>query len=134
MNEFKIESNIPLPANPDPEATEFDVEDEPTSNQTTDRWVPYKPNQPKCANDKHWPMVGKCEKCGDIFPCPSGNCGHLDCADPSESDLDCEGNGTAVPEWLRPRPNVIETETPVACSDSPIKMPEGGFKQDFTIS
>lgn len=32
----------------------------------------------RCANDKHKPMVGECEKCGDVFPCPRA-CEHLDC-------------------------------------------------------
>jgi len=67
-------------------------------------WQPYKPNKKKCRPDQHWPTKGRCTKCGDIFPCPSGNCGHFDCADPSIVGLDCPGNGTALPEWL----NVIE--------------------------
>lgn len=129
MNQFKIESNIPLPANSDPEDQDFEVDDSPTE-ETPSRWVPYKPNQPKCANNKHWPMIGKCEKCGDIFPCPSGNCGHLDCADPSLSDLDCEGNGTAIPEWF----NVIEPQDPLARAEFRLEVQEDEFKQDPTIS
>jgi hypothetical protein len=63
-------------------------------------WVPFKPNKRKCRPEDHWPRTGCCEKCGDIFPCPSGNCGHVDCADPSLIGFNCKGNGTALPEFL----------------------------------
>lgn len=80
--DYKLDSNIPIP-----ERTEFDVEDI-LPEEAPSRWVPYKPHQRKCANDKHRPEIGKCDLCGDIFPCPSGICGHVDC-------------GSDVPDWVR---------------------------------
>lgn len=82
MPNFTVDAGIPLPELDDPEP----IEDS--------RWVPFKPHKTKCRNDAHVPQVGRCIKCGDIFPCPSGNCGHIDCAE--------AGNGTDLPEWLKP--------------------------------
>jgi hypothetical protein len=98
--EYKIETGIPIP-----EPVEGDDFDDPspvdeTPPEENSRWVPYKPNARKCANNRHRPEAGKCELCGDIFPCPSGNCGHADCAYPSLVGLDCPGNGTELPEWM----------------------------------
>lgn len=104
MSDFKIESNIPIPES---EPDELEIEDLPPPEEDS-RWVPFKPNQRKCANNKHTPMIGRCTKCGDIFPCPSGKCGHADCKDPSLSGLDCPGNGTDLPEWI------TEAREPVA--------------------
>lgn len=100
MSGFKIDDNIPLPA-AEPEEVLPEQEDQEAS-----RWVPFKPNQPKCPGNTCNPQVGRCFKCGDIFPCPSGNCGHFDCADPSLVSLDCPGNGTETPEdfYILPGP------------------------------
>jgi len=109
---FKIEDSIPIPE---------DTVEEPS------RWSPYKPNQSKCEADKHYPMIGKCTKCGDIFPCPSGNCGHFDCADPSLIGLDCPGNGTETPEFF----DVIESESPMARAEcGAIEMSEEGSGEE----
>ena len=89
---FKIEDHIPIPKQE--ELDEPEVVEEPS------RWTPFKPHKGKCQNDKHYPMIGKCERCGDIFPCPSGNCGHFDCANPALAGLDCEGNGTETSEFF----------------------------------
>lgn len=62
------------------------------------RWTPFKPNQRKCRSDRHSPEIGRCTSCGDVFPCPSGNCGHFDCANPKLAGFDCPGNGTPLPE------------------------------------
>lgn len=82
---FKIEMGIPLPP-PEPE----DEDASPT------QWQPYRVRgKSRCRpNGACSPAIGKCDTCGDIFPCPSGNCGHWDCADPSMVGLDCPGNGT----------------------------------------
>lgn len=95
MSEFKIESGIPIPDEPDFTPEDIIPEEEPS------RWVPFKPHQKKCLNHKHSPAIGRCTLCGDIFPCPSGNCGHADCRDPSLSGLDCKGNGTDVPDFVK---------------------------------
>lgn len=39
---------------------------------------------PRCRNDKHKPMWGKCGLCGDEFPC-KGKCYHEDCLDANEA-------------------------------------------------
>lgn len=93
MSEYKLESDIPIPEFEDPtlnDVVELHLEDT--------RWTPFKPNQRKCRPNKHSPEIGRCTLCGDVFPCPSGNCGHFDCADPSLVGLDCKGNGTELPE------------------------------------
>lgn len=95
MPDFKIESDIPIPEAPEDES--FEVEDTVLHLEDT-RWTPFKPNQRKCRPGKHSPEVGRCNLCGDVFPCPSGNCGHFDCADPSLLGFDCPGNGTELPE------------------------------------
>ncbi len=102
MPDYLIESGIELP-----EADEEDEVEEPEVIEVSS-WVPYKPNAHKCKPKDHIPQVGKCYTCGDIFPCPSGNCGHFDCADPGLVGLDCQGNGTAVPEDIFCHPIVNE--------------------------
>lgn len=97
MSEFKLESNVPLPVTLACPVIESAEQFDPPS-----RWVPFKPHQQKCHNNEHMPMIGRCTRCGDVFPCPSGNCGHFDCADPSVSSLSCPGNGTETPEWRHP--------------------------------
>lgn len=71
---------------------------EAITSRVAPRWAPYKTNKTKCKATEHTPMIGKCVLCGDIFPCPSGACGHFDCARPEISGLSCEGNGTDLPE------------------------------------
>ena len=95
---YKIDDDIPIP----------DQEPEEILPEEDTRWVPFKPNQPKCPGDTCSPQVGRCLKCGDIFPCPSGNCGHFNCADPSLENVDCPGNGTETPEDFY---YVVESET-----------------------
>ena len=125
MSEFKIESNIPIPE--DAEEIEVEEPEDILPEEEPSRWTPYKPNQRKCPNNQHWPMIGKCQKCGDIFPCPSGNCGHFDCANPELAGLDCEGNGTEVPEFL----NVIDSESGMARADSgTVEISEEGSNEE----
>jgi hypothetical protein len=85
---FTLEDSIPLPAS---EPGEIAPEQEDTRWQPF-QWKSTRQFHHKCANNVHRPMVGRCELCGDVFPCPSGNCGHWDCA--------AEGSGTAVPEFV----------------------------------
>lgn len=99
MSEFKLETGIPIPAESAEDAEQETAEE--SLPEETSEWVPFKPNQPKCTPGTCKPPVGRCLSCGDLFPCPSGNCGHADCADPSRSGLDCPGNGTTLPEWLQ---------------------------------
>lgn len=108
---FKIEDNVPLPLakealrdnlarNEEPVFTGSVTEFEKFLEEPS-RWKPFKARSGrKCANDDHVPMIGTCRKCGDIFPCPSGECGHFDCANPELVGLECEGNGTETPEFL----------------------------------
>jgi hypothetical protein len=99
MSEFKIEDDIPIPEEPEePDEIVIDEPEDILPEEEPSIWVPYKPGKRKCKNNAHNPMIGKCLKCGDIFPCPSGNCGHFDCNDPGLAGLDCVGNGTALPD------------------------------------
>lgn len=102
---YKIDEDIPLP----PEEEDEEIEEIEPPEIEDPRWVPFKPNKRKCRNDKHYPAIGRCLACGDVFPCPSGKCGHVDCADPSIAGLDCEGNGTPIPEWI----NVVDKEAAI---------------------
>ncbi len=77
-----------------------------SASDPVDSWQPYRSHRARCRALDHVPMIGRCSKCGDIFPCPSGSCGHVDCAD--------AGNGTALPEFL----NVVSIgENLVDCPD-----------------
>src|SRR5690349_7457922 len=96
----KDESSLSSPGTSEPSSEMAEAGEEDS------QWQPYKPHKKKCRAKDHWPMIGKCSKCGDVFPCPSGNCGHFDCANPSLAGLDCPGNGTAVPELI----NVVDCE------------------------
>lgn len=106
MTDYKIDSGIPIPDEPDCTPEDILPEEMPS------RWVPFKPHQKKCRPDKHQPMIGRCTICDDVFPCPSGNCGHADCADPSLSGLDCEGNGTDLPDFVKESQSVAATSDP----------------------
>lgn len=97
MSDYKIESDIPIPES-EPEFEDPTLNDVVELRLEDTRWTPFKPHQKKCRPNKHFPEIGRCLSCGDVFPCPSGNCGHFDCADPSLLGLDCKGNGTALPE------------------------------------
>lgn len=102
---FKLEDDIPLDDEPDAEevqiAPEPEVEDLPDPKWKPFIWRATTRFPKKCALGACRPQIGKCELCGDVFPCPSGFCGHADCADPRNvADLDCDGNGTPVPDWI----------------------------------
>ena len=103
MTNYKLDNDIPIPETEDDLALEPEIEPENTS-----RWTPFKPNQPKCHPlGSCRPNIGRCNACGDVFPCPSGNCGHLDCADPRAFGWACDGNGTEIPDFIQ----VIEDES-----------------------
>lgn len=109
MNQYKIET-VPLPET----STEIDPSmGEETPVEEFSRFTPFKPHQPKCGNGKCFPEVGRCAKCGDVFPCPSGNCGHFDCADPEAFGIDCKGNGTETHDFTSVL-DVIQPQNPMA--------------------
>jgi hypothetical protein len=95
---FVLEDAIPQP--PPLLGEEPEVEDRPDPRWQPFQWKATARFLKRCSPLAHRPMVGRCALCGDIFPCPGGNCGHLDCADPSVAGLDCPGNGTALPECV----------------------------------
>lgn len=77
MKIFKIDEAVTLPISSTPEIV----------RRTRG---PNKPKIKRCDNKDHMPEIGKCEKCGDVFPCVD-LCEHLDCLD--YKDL-------PWPEWL----------------------------------
>jgi hypothetical protein len=104
VSEFELEDDIPAPDDDEDKiviAPEPEIEDVPDPRWQPFIWHATDRYKRKCTNNAHRPAIGKCVLCGDEFPCPSGNCGHADCADPSLAGLDCLGNGTETPEWLQ---------------------------------
>ncbi len=89
--EFEIESDIPLPSEPEDPSEDFEDDDE-------DPEIPgRRGRKPRCrSNDLHvWEKLNekeeKCSLCGDIFPCRNeAKCWHYDC---------WEGRGKVHP-WI----------------------------------
>lgn len=81
MADYKLDDSVPIPVSEDLELE--DLQDEIHEARARGR-------RKKCGNTSHWPMDGKCDKCGDVFPCEE-DCIHVDCL---------EAKDLPLPDWL----------------------------------